>query len=205
MTTKIIGLILLIISSYASANCNRNDTDSADLLEPYEFCDDDFINKRTPKFNNYPIVSILKFNPIFPAKIVGYDDRKEFNEQNLWIASIKQTYKNEGINFAGHYLITERDCGSSCHQFTIVDMLTGQTFRPKEISIVLASINPLNNSVCRKLEFNCNEEVLGYKKNSNLLIVKGSLGQETNKRGFYFYQWKKNGLKLISKIEKTYK
>lgn len=205
MKSKIIGLILLTISSCALANCNRNDIDSADLLEPYEFCDDDFINKKTPKFNNYQIEYGQKINPIFPVKIVGYDDKKDLNEQNLWRASIKQTYINEGVNFAGHYLITVRDCGSSCHQFTIVDMLSGQTFRPKEISIVLASINPLNNSVCRKLEFNCNEEVLGYKKNSNLLIVKGSLGQETNKRGFYFYQWKKNRLKLISKIEKTYK
>lgn len=207
MKKVILSTILMILCiSSCEAICNREDEDSSDILKPYEFCDDDFENKKIPNFDDFSFKTTEKFKVIFPTKIDGYSDGSEYKvDEQKWFETIRLTYKNRGANFAGHYLIAERDCGSSCQLNTIVDLSTGQTYRPFPIALVISSINPLSENVCTKLGFKCNEEVLGFKKNSNLLIVMGSLGEETKKRGIYFFQWKNNKLSLLKKIEKTYK
>jgi len=61
---------------------------------------------------------------------------------------IKETYKEEGLNFAGHYSFVSWGCGSPCKSSAIVDLITGKVYDGPSAT-------------------------LGYKfrKNSNMLIV----------------------------------
>ena len=43
-----------------------------------------------------------------------------------FITRIKNSCKNDGINFAGHYTIVEWGCGALCQQMAIVDRITGK-------------------------------------------------------------------------------
>ena len=41
---------------------------------------------------------------------------------------LKQTYKSEGINFAGHYCLAYWGCGSPCQECAIIDTRTGKVY-----------------------------------------------------------------------------
>lgn len=201
MIKKIFFATLLAVMAHSSMaqKCNRNAPIDADYLEPYEFCDDNFQNKKIPQFKDYPSDKTIDFKEILPSKILGSD-----NEQNsAWLEAIKHVYKNDSINFAGHYLFVWRGgCGTECHRALIVDLQTGKIYTPIELDLVLANVNSLPKSLCQKLDVNCNEDTFSFKKDSNLIVIIGQLGEGTNKRGIYHMKWENNQLKLISKVEK---
>ena len=39
----------------------------------------------------------------------------------------------EGVNFAGHYILTTWGCGTNCSQTAIIDARNGQVFFPEEL------------------------------------------------------------------------
>jgi len=41
---------------------------------------------------------------------------------------ITRTYKNEDVNFAGHYVFAEWGCGSPCHMSALVDVRSGLVY-----------------------------------------------------------------------------
>lgn len=61
---------------------------------------------------------------------------------------ITETYKNEGLNFGGHYTIATWGCGTSCQYGAIIDFKTGNVY-------------PIPNA----------SGGYNYKKNSRLLVV----------------------------------
>lgn len=42
----------------------------------------------------------------------------------------------EGANFAGHYSIVGWGCGTSCVQFAVVDLESGQVIFPDDFSVI---------------------------------------------------------------------
>jgi hypothetical protein len=204
MIKKILILFFLglTVLNANAESCNRTDQNSGDYVAPDEFCIDDFSGKKLPKFKNFRTEKISATRPVFPNEIPDTDGDQEWADS--WKEAISSTYKNEGINFSGHYLFVRRGCGSSCQLGLIVDLTSGKAYRPPEIAKIIASVNPLSKNALKKLDI-VDYEVFTFNPNSNLLVVMGSFGEETEKRGIYYLKWEDNKFKLISKIEKTQK
>lgn len=202
MNKKILILLFFALAVFnANAeSCNRTDPNSGDYVRPDEFCIDDFVGKKLPKFKNFRSEQNHSIQPIFPDEIPDTDGDQEW--ANSWKEAIASTYKNEGINFSGHYLFVRRGCGSSCQLGLIVDLASGKAYRPPEIAKIIASVNPLSKNVLKKLDI-VEYDVFTFSPSSNLLLVMGSVGEENEKRGIYYLKWEGNKFKLISKIEKT--
>lgn len=99
-------------------------------------------------------------------------------------------------------LVERGACGAGCARAAIVDLATGKVYEPEQIDVVLATLNSLPATMCSKLAIDC-VETFTFKPDSKLLIVAGQLGEEAKRRGFYFFKWENNKLKLLSKIDKS--
>ncbi len=95
------------------------------------------------------------------------------------------TAANKGSNFAGHYTIALRGCGSSCSAFGIIDATNGKVYFPTTLSRVSWA------------GWSGKEYGLKFRLDSNLLIVYGS-PNEKERKGIFYYIWKNNDLELIN-------
>lgn len=96
------------------------------------------------------------------------------------------------VNFAGRYIITGWGCGTGCSQMAIIDAKTGRVHLPDELAGVSAWFGALDDDY----------EVYSYKKDSRLLIVRGTPGpmndgDSAQEAGTYYYEWRANRLRLI--------
>src|SRR5690606_441694 len=96
------------------------------------------------------------------------------------------------VNFSGRYILTGRGCGTGCSQMAVIDARTGRVYFPDPLSGVSAWFAGVEDDY----------EVYTYRKNSRLLIVRGTPGPMTDgnsdqKEGTYFYEWRANRLHLI--------
>jgi hypothetical protein len=189
---------LMTFASFAKP-CNRTDGDSSDYIDSSEICDDDFHGKKIPQFKEYSVAENPNLKPIFPSKIPGIDQ-----EQNAkWLDAIHTTYKEHGVNFAGHFLFVIRGgCGAECHRAMIIDLETGKIFEPAEIELIMASVNDLPASLCSKLDISCNDDTYSFRKDSNLVVVVGAIGESASKRGVYHWKWENGKFKSILRVER---
>ena len=133
--------------------------------------------KQLPRFGDYPVAE--KFNgKVAPVKISGAQAR-------MFRSALKEDAK-EGVNFAGHYVISTWGCGTDCRQLAIIDARTGVVYFTPSLLLVAGVMGQ-------------EEGRLQFKKNSRLLIVVGSRNEEGN--GKYFYLWKNNRLQLIRTVK----
>lgn len=99
-----------------------------------------------------------------------------------------------GVNFAGHYIVAGWGCGTGCISGAIIDARTGKVQWPLEFN-ALGVWYDGNNYVDKPVE---------YRKNSRLLIIRGSPGVKDNEpekpNGEYFYEWTGRDLRLVSFI-----
>jgi len=74
-----------------------------------------------PAFKTYNVDSI------YTGKVAGinFDSNPQFK---LFRTAIRQGYKNNKLNFAGHYCFVWWGCGSPCQQSAIVDLKTGRIY-----------------------------------------------------------------------------
>lgn len=111
-----------------------------------------------------------------------------------YIKGLKEAAKR-GVNFAGHYVVAGRGCGTGCTNAYIINARTGKTHYPDQLFNVDAAYGEGYSVV--QLEF---------KKNSRLLIIHGRPGSKNenadNKSGDYYYEWKNDRLRLIKFVEK---
>lgn len=111
-----------------------------------------------------------------------------------YIKGLKEAAKR-GVNFAGHYVVAGRGCGTGCTNAYIINARTGKTHYPDQLFNVDATYGEGYSDV--QLEF---------KKNSRLLIIHGRPGSKNenadNKSGDYYYEWKNDRLRLIKFVEK---
>jgi len=134
----------------------------------------------------------------FPA-VVEKRTAKAIDFRNSPGASSFRTRLREGIkgevNFAGRYIITGWGCGTGCSQMAIIDAKTGRVYMPDQLAGVSAWFGDLADDY----------EVYSYKKDSRLLIVRGTPGpmkdgESAQESGSYYYEWRANRLRLIKFI-----
>lgn len=111
-----------------------------------------------------------------------------------YVKGLKEAEKR-GVNFAGHYVLDGRGCGTGCTNAYVINSRTGKTLYPDQLFNVDATYGDGYSDV--QLEF---------KKNSRLLIIHGRPGSKNEnantKPGDYYYEWKNDRLRLIKFVEK---
>jgi hypothetical protein len=97
--------------------------------------------------------------------------------------TLRETVKEEGANFAGHYTFAAWGCGTGCNQMAVVDLKTGKTyFTPGMLSVVMGVPHQLL-------------DMLEFKANSRLLKI---VGRTDGKHfGTWYYEWKNNRFRLV--------
>jgi hypothetical protein len=150
------------------------------MLAAVAFAQDDFPNdqvvsrKDAPRFNSYA-------EPVYKGKAapVKINSRDSRNYKTV----LRNSVKESGANFAGHYTLATWFCGTNCNQMAIIDLKTGQTyFTPGLMSVVMGVPSQ-------------SLDMTYFKPNSRLLKVVG----RTNGKdyGTWFYEWKNNRFKLV--------
>ena len=102
----------------------------------------------------------------------------------------------EPVNFAGHYILTGWGCGTGCIYSAIIDVRDGRVYFPMQLAGLGVAYNDTEYE----------EDPLVYRKNSRLLILKGSPGVMDNEAdkptGTYYYEWNGNRLRLVRFVGK---
>lgn len=99
-----------------------------------------------------------------------------------------------GVNFAGHFVVAGWGCGTGCVSGAIIDARDGKVYWPLPL-YALGVWYDGNEYVDKPVE---------YRKNSRLLIIRGSPGVKDNDRekpnGEYYYEWTGKDLKQVKFI-----
>jgi len=142
--------------------------------------------RSAPRFEDFqvPAPSPARANKAFVA-----------NHVPGWRRSLGELAK-EGPDFAGHFIIAQWTCGSTCTGFAIVDTQKGTVkFAPFDVAYAFCP-DPFEPG-----------SELEYRLNSRLLIVNGHVetGSSTNgvvdgPCGHFYYTWDGHSLKRISSV-----
>jgi hypothetical protein len=99
------------------------------------------------------------------------------------------------VDFAGHYIVAGWGCGTGCIYSGVIDTRTGIVYFPIELAGLGVAFN----------ETEYVDKPLEYRKNSRLLILRGSPGVMDNEAdkpiGTYYYQWSNNRLRLVKFVK----
>jgi len=103
----------------------------------------------------------------------------------------------EGVNFAGHYIVTGWGCGTGCSNAAVIEARTGVVTFPGEFY-----------NIDSRYGDTYSDPLMDFKKNSRLLIVHGSPGPATESgpgkpSGDYYYEWRNNRFRLLKFVKKT--
>ena len=151
-------------------------------------------------FNNYQISKVLIGKP---AKV----DIKSHPHAHKFRTMLRQGVEN-GVNFAGHYIIATWGCGTSCLELGIIDAHTGKVFFPKELVRVIGiSAGDFESVGWTEEEGDClfkTADILsiGFRKESSLLVAFGFPHDDSTEHelGFYYFSWEDNKLELLGKL-----
>ncbi len=138
------------------------------------------------EFKSYP-AAVTK-------KTAGAIDFRNSPGASTFRTRLREALKGE-VNFAGRYIITGWGCGTGCSHSAIIDAITGRVYFPDELLGVGVSYGDIPDDY----------EVYTYRKNSRLLIIRGTPGPDVEnsperKQGTYYYEWRANRLRLIKFI-----
>lgn len=146
-----------------------------------------FAQSKTPGFRQYS----AKVERIGNIKV----NLKSHKSANMYRTNLRNAAK-EGVNFAGHYVLTTWGCGTNCTESAIIDARTGRVFFPDQLA-------GAGNGFC---ELPADAEPLVYKPDSRLLILNGFKGgdleNEKSKCGIYYYEWTGTALKQVRFVQK---
>lgn len=141
----------------------------------------------TPTFTQYA----AKVEKINNVKV----NLKSHKYANTYRTNLRNAAK-EGVNFAGHYILTTWGCGTNCAQSAIIDARNGQVFFPEE----------LGGSIFGFCELPDNTEPIVYKANSRLLVLSGFKNGDLDKKdgrcGIYYLEWTGTKFKQVKFVEK---
>ncbi|MDX6694373.1 MAG: hypothetical protein QOF02_1976 [Blastocatellia bacterium] len=112
----------------------------------------------------------------------GKVDLKSHKNANMFRTNLRNAAK-EGVNFAGHYILTTWGCGTNCSQSAIIDARNGRVFFPPVLEGAGSGFCDLPDET----------EPLVYKANSRLLVLSGfkggDLDREDGQCGVYYLEW----------------
>jgi hypothetical protein len=115
---------------------------------------------------------------------------KSHKDANMFRTNLRNAAK-EGVNFAGHYILTTWGCGTNCSQSAIIDARNGRVFFPSELA-------GAGFGFC---EFPDDTEPMVHKANSRLLILNGfkggDLSVENAPCGIYYLEWTGTNFKQV--------
>ncbi|HUF02686.1 MAG TPA: hypothetical protein VMM38_00770 [Aridibacter sp.] len=89
-----------------------------------------------------------------------------------------QEARNEGVNFAGHYILTYWGCGTNCLVGAVIDGKTGKVFFPEEMAGLGVGLPGTDIEA----------EAVEFRKDSLMLIVRGALSDDDGV-GTHYLVW----------------
>jgi len=102
----------------------------------------------------------------------------------------------EGVNFAGHYILTTWGCGTNCSVSAIIDARNGNVFFPDQ----------LEGAGFGFCELPDDTEPIVYQADSRLLVLNGFKGGDLNlsdgRCGIYYLEWTGKNFKQVQFVEK---
>lgn len=120
---------------------------------------------------------------------------KSHKNANNFRTNLRNAAK-EGVNFAGHYILTTWGCGTNCTVSAIIDARNGNVFFPDQ----------LEGSGFGFCDLPDDTEPLVYRADSRLLILSGFKGGDLNlengRCGVYYLEWTGKNLKQVRFVEK---
>ncbi|HEX8143830.1 MAG TPA: hypothetical protein VF553_14625 [Pyrinomonadaceae bacterium] len=141
----------------------------------------------TPGFTQYP----AKVEKIRNVRV----NLRSHKKANTYRTNLRNAAK-EGVNFAGHYILTTWGCGTNCSVSAIVDARNGRVFFPDQ----------LEGAGFGFCELPDDTEPLVYRADSRLLILSGFKGGDLNlengRCGIYYLEWTGTNFKQVQFVEK---
>jgi hypothetical protein len=141
-----------------------------------------------PRFEDFRVPT-----PISKRKdiaIIASDDGGPTETPDHFKKRIRDAAKG-GPDFAGHYTVVKWTCGSNCAGLAITDVLTGAVYDTPFMLVTGGVYVPPN-------------EVISYRLDSNLLIIKGSVETPSTESngpwGTFYYRWDGRRLILIRSV-----
>jgi len=131
--------------------------------------------------------------PVFAAYRVASPETVENPNLDLKSSPTARMYRTvlrreiaRGPNFAGHYRVAVWGCGSSCSMFAVVNLNTGRVITPEGFSHTSGVYFGVDN---QKLfpESQKNYWLLGFTKDSRLLVVLGDLDEDESREGAFYF------------------
>ena len=120
---------------------------------------------------------------------------RSHKDANMFRTNLRNAAK-EGVNFAGHYILTTWGCGTNCSQSAIIDARNGRVFFPDELAGAGFGFCDLPDET----------EPTVYKANSRLLVLSGHKGGdlelENGRCGIYYLEWTGTKFKQVKFVEK---
>jgi hypothetical protein len=148
-----------------------------------------FAQSKTPAFKQYA----AKVEKIRNVKV----NLKSHKTANMFRTNLRNAAK-EGVNFAGHYILTTWGCGTNCSQSAIIDARSGRVFFPEQLEGIGIGFCELPDAAF--------EEPLVYKPESRLLVLNGFKGgdleRENGRCGIYYFEWTGAAFKQIRFVQK---
>jgi hypothetical protein len=147
-----------------------------------------FAQSTTPTFTQYA----AKVENIKNARV----NLKSHKNANMFRTNLRNAAK-EGVNFAGHYILTTWGCGTNCSQSAIIDARNGRVFFPSE----------LEGAGFGFCELPDDAEPIVAQANSRLLILNGFKGGDLNVDnapcGVYYLEWTGRNFRQVKFEKKT--
>ncbi|HEV7373834.1 MAG TPA: hypothetical protein VGN95_03900 [Pyrinomonadaceae bacterium] len=146
-----------------------------------------FAQSTTPTFTQYA----AKVEKIKNVKV----NLKSHKNANMFRTNLRTAAK-EGVNFAGHYILTTWGCGTNCSESAIIDARNGKVFFPRV----------LEGAGFGYCELPDDTEPIVSQANSRLLILNGFKGGDLEKKnapcGIYYLEWTGANFKQVKFEEK---
>lgn len=136
----------------------------------------------------------------YPAKVWKGKSKppnlRSHKDARLFRTSLRDAAK-DGINFAGHFVLTTWGCGSSCTVGAIIDGKTGEVFFPKQLE-----------GFWWQFWDGDERKPFGFQKDSRLLMFlgfePGDYNSQRRRYGFHIYRWTGRALNKIKYIRQPF-
>ncbi len=146
-----------------------------------------FAQSTTPTFKQYAA-------KVEKAKNVRVN-LKSHKDANMFRTNLRNAAK-EGVNFAGHYILTTWGCGTNCTQSAIIDARNGKVFFPRVLEGAGFGFCDLPDDT----------EPIVYQADSRLLVLNGFKGGElevqNGRCGIYYLEWTGTNFKQVRFVQK---
>lgn len=141
-----------------------------------------FAQSTTPTFTQYAV----KVQKIKNVRV----NLKSHKNANMFRTNLRNAAK-EGVNFAGHYILTTWGCGTNCSQSAIIDARNGRVFFPDQ----------LEGAGFGFCELPDDTEPIVSQAGSRLLILSGFKGGDLSVDnapcGVYYLEWTGTNFKQV--------